>query len=320
MLHYVLLVLGLVLLIKGADWLVRGASSIARSFQVSDLVIGLTVVSFGTSLPELVIGIVAGLEDSTDIVIGNVVGSNIANILLVLGVAAMIYPLRAKRKTITMEIPFTLLASVVLVAMLNDTLLDGDATPGLSHVDGILLLCFFMAFLYYIANAIKSDQAEEWLGEPVHDSRLKSTIEIVGGLAGVVVGGHLTVTAATAIATAWGMSEVFIGLTVIAVGTSLPELATSAVAAYRKNADIAVGNVVGSNIFNIFMVLGVSSVVKPVPFNTANNTDLGVMIFATLLLFFALYLGRTRKIITRVEGATFVLVYAIYTGYLIWRG
>ena len=317
---YLLLVLGLGALIKGADWLVRGASSIARSLQVSDFVIGLTVVSFGTSLPELVIGLVAGAKGSPDIVIGNVIGSNIANVCLVLGVSAMIFPLKAMDSTIKIEIPFTVVASLVLAILLNDVFGDPAGALLLSRTDGILLLLCFLVFIGYVANAIRSDKTKEWVGEPASDSLRRSLLGIGAGFVGLVVGGQLTVTSATSIATAWGMSEVFIGLTIVAIGTSLPELATSAVAAYRKNADIAVGNVVGSNIFNIFIVLGITSLVTPVPYNASNNVDLMVMIGVTVLLFVSLSVGWSRRFVSRREGAFFVLIYAVYMVYLVQRG
>ena len=320
MLSYFLIVVGLFLLIKGADWLVRGASSIARRLRVSDFVIGLTVVSFGTSLPELVIGIAAGLQGNPDLTIGNVIGSNIANVLLILGTAAVIYPLKASRGTIWRELPFTLIACLVLAALLNDEVLDGLPVSSLGRVDGLVLLAFFSIFLYYVAQIIRQSADHEFLGVQASDPPLRSTIEVVGGLVAVSVGGRMTVVSAVNIAETWGMSEVFIGLTVIAIGTSLPELATSAVAAFKRNPDIAVGNVVGSNIFNIFIVLGISAFVTPLPFDPLNNTDVGVMILATLLLFFFMFVGKEARTIQRWEGAVFLVGYAGYLAYLINRG
>lgn len=317
---FVWLIVGLALVIKGADWLVRGASSVAKAMRVSDLVIGLTVVSFGTSLPELVIGLFAGSQGNGDLFVGNIIGSNIANILLILGIAAMIYPLPAKRGTVWREIPFTLGAAIIFFVLLNDRLFDGDATSRLGHIDGFVLLGFFCAFMYYIMQLVKDDKDKEWLEEPPSDSLLRSSIEITVGIAGLIFGGRLAVDSAQSIALSLGLSQAFIGLTVIAVGTSLPELATSAVAAYRKNVDIAVGNVVGSNIFNIFIVAGLTSVFHRIDYNESNNVDLGVMLVATLILFGFMFTGKKPHTLQRWEGAFLVAMYAIYTGFLVYRG
>lgn len=320
MLNVLALIGGLVLLIKGADYLVAGSSSIARRLRVPEFTIGLTVVSFGTSLPELVVALVAGAQDSPGIIIGNAVGSNIANILLVLGVASVIYPLAATTGTVWREIPFTLLASLTLFALLNDTLFDHTESSQLGRTDGLVLLAFFVVFLYYVAQSIRSEQNKEWVGPQEGHAVGRSTFEIVGGIAGLVIGGRLAVIGAVNIASAWGMSEAFIGLTIIAIGTSLPELATSAVAAYRRNTDIAVGNVVGSNIFNIFIVLGISSTVRPIPFDTQQNFDLGVMVLVTILLFVFMFIGHPRRTIQRREGVIFVVLYVAYLVAVIVRG
>lgn len=317
---YVLLIGGLALLIKGADWLVRGASSVAKALQISDLVIGLTVVSFGTSLPELVIGLFAGAEGNGDLFIGNIIGSNIANILLILGIAAMICPLPAKRGTVWKEIPFTLGAAILFFVLLNDRLFDGDEVSRLGHIDGLVLLGFFCAFMYYVVLLVKDDKDKEWLEEPASEPLPRSIVEIVAGLAGLLIGGRLSVSSAEQIALSWGMSQAFIGLTVIAIGTSLPELATSGMAAYRKNVDIAVGNVVGSNIFNIFIVAGLTSVFHSVEYNEGNNLDMGVMLVATLLLFGFMFTGRTPHTLQRREGAVLVGLYMVYMGFLVYRG
>lgn len=320
MLSYLYLVAGLIFLIKGADWLVRGSSSVARRFRISEFVIGLTVVSFGTSLPELVIGLVAGQEGKTDLVIGNVLGSNIANVLLVLGIAAMIHPLTARKSTVWREIPFTLLASLILAVLLNDAFIDDSNESVLSRIDGFVLLSFFCVFVYYTAQIIRAEADREWVGTVEEHNMTRSALEIFGGLVGLVIGGQLCVTGAVEIASALGMSETFIGLTIVAIGTSLPELATSAVAAYRKNVDIAVGNVVGSNIFNIFIVLGITSSIHEIPFNPVNNIDLGVMLATTVLLFVFMFVGHPGRTIQRREGVAFVMLYAIYMGFLIYRG
>ncbi len=323
MLSYFYLVIGLLLVIKSADWLVNGASSIARNMRISDYIIGLTVVSFGTSLPELVISLVAGSGGNSDLILGNIIGSNIANILLVLGVASMIYPLSATNRTVWREIPFTLGACLVLVFLVNDTALFHEHTSQISRKDGLILLGCFTLFLWYAYGILKKQQGEdvEWVGELEQHNRTRSILEIVGGAFGLYVGGRLAVMmGAVPIAESWGMSTAFIGLTVLAIGTSLPELATSAVAAYRRNTDIAVGNVVGSNIFNIFIVLGISGTVRPIPFQPVMNADLAMVVFSTVLLFIFMFVGHPARTIQRREGALFVTLYLAYILYITNRG
>lgn len=313
MITYLLLIAGFVLLIKGADLLVDGSASIARKMKVSDISIGLTIVAFGTSMPELVVNIFASLQDTPEIAIGNILGSNIANILLILGICSIIYPLTVKKNTVWKEIPFSLLAAIVLGVLASDALIDGRNFSELSRGDGFILIGFFIIFMYYIVSiskdvdlGIETDVKEMATG--------KSTLFILGGLAGLVIGGKLIVDSAVEISMSLGLSQSFIGLTVVAVGTSLPELATSAVAAYKKNVDIAVGNIVGSNIFNIFWILGVSSLIKPLPFNPASIYDLGMTIMASILLFLFLFVGRKHQI-DKFKGIIFVL---IYIGYIVF--
>jgi cation:H+ antiporter len=316
------LVIGLVFVIKGADFLVNGASTIARSFRISEFVIGLTIVSFGTSLPELIIALVSGENGKPDMIVGNVVGSNIANILLVLGVAAIIRALPATNNTVWREIPFTLVASIVAVLLLNNIGIGSGEALALDKRDGIILLILFLVFMGYAANIIRQQNKTDlgWLEIPEGHSKLRSCLEIVAGIVGLYFGGEMSVMkGAVPIAEAWGLSDAMIGLTIIAIGTSLPELATSAVAAYKNNVDIAVGNVVGSNIFNIFIVLGISSVVKPIPFDTVLNTDLYIMLCATILLFVFMFIGHPKRTIKRHEGVIFVCLYGAYLTYIIQR-
>jgi len=320
MITYVLFFVGFILLIKGADWLVAGASSLASRMGVSALVIGLTVVSFGTSAPELVVNLLASVSGNTDIAIGNVIGSNIANILLILGISAMIYPLAVQKGTVWKEIPFALLAVVLVAIMANDLAIDGISPSGLTRIDGFVLISFFAIFMYYIIGLTKQPANIDAVEEKVElYSKAKSTIMILGGLVGLGLGGKWIVDGAVMFATSLGVSEALIGLTIVAVGTSLPELATSAMAAYRHNVDIAVGNIVGSNIFNIFWILGLSAVIKPLPFAAALTTDLVMAIFATFLLFLALFVGK-KHILERWQGGVFVLMYVIYILFLIFRG
>lgn len=313
---YILFVLGFVILIKGADVLVDGASAIARRLNVSDLVIGLTVVAFGTSTPELFVNLVASFKGNTAIAVGNVLGSNIANVFLILGVSALIFPLAVSSGTVWKEIPFSLLAAIVVGLMANDRLIDQNNLAALTRIDGLLLLCFFIIFLYYSVGIAKD---VEGLGEHVTVKpmgALKSSILIISGLIALSVGAKWIVDGAVSIATQFGLSQSIIGLTIVAVGTSLPELATSAVAAFKKNADIAVGNVVGSNIFNIFFVLGISATIRPLPFQTRNNLDVGIVVLASLLLFVFMFSGKKRSL-DRWEGAIFLVLYAAFVTYLI---
>lgn len=314
-----LFVIGFVLLIKGADFLVDGASSIARRFNISELAIGLTIVAFGTSLPELTVNLFASFSGNTDIAIGNVLGSNIANILLILGVSAMIYPLTTQRGTVWKEIPFSLLAVVCIAIMANDRFLDGMTMNDLGRADGLVLIAFFIIFLYYTFGLSAAETSDVDTEEHKTRTLPVSALMIIGGLIALVVGGKWIVDGAVAIARFFDMSESLIGLTVVAVGTSLPELATSAMAAYKRQSDIAIGNVVGSNIFNVFWILGVSSTIRPLPFNEGANFDIATTVGATLLLFFALFVGR-RHIIERWQGGVFTLIYAAYTTFLVMRG
>jgi cation:H+ antiporter len=316
---YILLIVGFALLIKGADFLVDGASSIARGLNVSDLVIGLTVVAFGTSTPELCVNIIATLKGNTDIAVGNVLGSNIANILLILGVSSVIYPLTVGKGTVWKEIPFSLLAALILGILANDHVLDHRDFSDLGRTDGLVFLCFFLIFMYYsIGIAKKIEGMEEYVPEKQR-GMLKSGLLVVGGLFGLTVGGKWIVDGAVHMALKFGMSQSLVGLTIVAIGTSLPELATSAMAAYRRNVEIAVGNVVGSNIFNIFFVLGVSAIIKPLPFQRQSNFDIGVVILANLFLFVSMFTGKKRSL-DRWEGALLLLLYGGYVAYLVFRG
>lgn len=296
----------------------EGASSIAGKWGVSPLVIGLTIVAFGTSAPELIVSVLASIKGSTEIAVGNVLGSNIANILLILGVAAVIYPLKVTKGTVWKEIPLSVLALAVLGVMGNDLRIDGASSSTISASDGIVLLAFFLIFIYYTFG-ISRVQGEAPQEPMKKRSSLKSAIMVLLGLAGLGLGGTWVVSAATEIATAFGLSERMVGLTIVALGTSLPELFTSAVAAYKKQTDIAIGNVVGSNIFNIFFVLGVSATITPLPFSAGLNIDLLVAFGASALLFAFMFLGKKHHLV-RKEGALFVLLYVFYVSYLVLRG
>lgn len=316
---YILFILGFLFLIKGADFLVDGASSIARRLKISDLVIGLTVVAFGTSTPELFVNIISSFKGNTEIAIGNVVGSNIANVFLILGVSSIIYPLAVTKGTVWKEIPFSLLAAIVLFVIANDQLLDGSEMSDLTRIDGLVFLSFFIIFIYYtVSIAAGIEGMEEHVPTKQYGWRL-SFLYIILGLIGLTVGGKWIVDGAIALAFKFGMSESLVGLTIVAVGTSLPELATSAMAAYKRNVEIAVGNVVGSNIFNIFFVLGVSAIIKPLPLQMKNNLDIGVVILSSLLLFLFMFTGKRRSL-DRWEGIVFLFLYSGYIAFLIVNG
>ena len=316
MLPYLLLIIGFILLIKGADFLVNGASSIARRMHVSDLVIGLTIVAFGTSTPELFVNIFASIKGNTDIAIGNVLGSNIANIFLILGVSSVIYPLTVTKGTVWKEIPFSLLAILVLGILANDRLIDKSGASVLVRADGLVFLSFFIIFLYYSISIAKRIEGMEEHVPSKQYGLVKSLLWVILGLIGLTLGGKWIVDGAVHLALRFGISQSLVGLTIVAVGTSLPELATSAVAAYRRNAEIAVGNVVGSNIFNIFFVLAASSIIKPLPFKETNNIDIGVVILAELLLFMFMFTGK-RRLLDRWEGVIFLIIYGSYIGFLV---
>ncbi len=317
MLSYILLVIGFALLLKGGAVLVDGASSLARRFGLSDLVIGLTVVSIGSSSPELIVNLLASFRGNADLAVGNVLGSNTVNILLGLGLAALIHNLKVRSTTVWKEIPFSLLAILVLAVLANDALIDGQAFSTVTRADGFVLLAFFSIFLYYIYSLSKKSSVERTLsGE---SSVAKSLLMVAGGGLCLTLGGKWVVDGALEIGRALGASDALMGLTVVAIGTSLPEIVTSAVAASRKKADIAIGNVVGSNIFNIFWVLGLVSLIRPVAFSAPLNLDILALILATSLLFVFLFVGREHTL-SRWEGLGFIAIYVLYAAYLIYRG
>ena len=316
MLDTLFLVGGLALILLGANGLTDGAAAVAKRFQISDLVIGLTIVAFGTSAPELVISCMAALGGSADMAIGNVVGSNIFNVLAIIGVTAMVMPIKVGEGTLSKEIPLVVLASMVLAFCANDVLLDGGSANVISRIDGLVLLGFFLIFLRY-TFAIARNGSEETEGEKIKEMPIwKSVLFILGGLVGLIYGGQLFVDGASGIASSLGVSESIIGLTIVAGGTSLPELATSVTAALKKNPGIAVGNVIGSCLFNIFFVLGCSSAIAPLSMGGINNVDMLVLAGSAVLFWIVGWFFKKRTI-TRVEGGLLVACYVIYTVYLI---
>ncbi|MBR7164349.1 MAG: calcium/sodium antiporter [Clostridia bacterium] len=310
LLQIVLLIIGFVLLIKGADIFVDGASKIAKRLGVPMLVIGLTIVAMGTSLPEAAVSISAALKGSADIAVGNVVGSNILNVLLILGISAVITPLAVQKCTVKYEIPITF-AVIIIFALLG----LNDGVIGIWG--GIILWVLFLGYMGYLFWISKTGQVQE---EPAPEDDKKENVFklilcIIVGIALIILGSNISVEAAKKIASAFGMSERLIGLTIVALGTSLPELVTSVIAAIRKNADIAIGNIIGSNIFNILFVIGTSALITPVVYQSAFIFDTVVCVFSTILLF-VLVLNKKRKL-NRIGGIIMLLAFAAYLAYLI---
>ncbi|MGB7784802.1 MAG: calcium/sodium antiporter [Salinimicrobium sp.] len=315
MTEILLLLAGFAALIFGATKLVDAASGLASKMGVPSIVIGLTIVAFGTSAPELVVNVFAAVEGSTELVLGNILGSNIFNVLAILGVSALIAPLGVKTSTTWIEIPLSLLAAVTVFIVAADVFLDKASINVISRSEGIILLLFFLIFLVYNLVVAKSGGAEEEIDTKDYSIPM-AVLWIVIGLAGLVIGGRLIVTSAVSIAESIGLSERVIGLTVVSIGTSLPELATSIIAVRKKNVDIAIGNVVGSNIFNIFLILGISGTIVPISINPASFFDIMVNILAGLLLFIFIFTGKGRQL-ERWEGIIFLMLFVGYISYLI---
>lgn len=311
-----LLIGGLLLILTGANALTDGAASVAKRFNIPSIVIGLTIVAFGTSAPELTVSVSSALKGNADISIGNVVGSNIFNTLMIVGCTALVAPIVITRNTLRKEIPLCILASVVLLICANDVLLDKSAENIITVSDGLLLLCFFAIFMGY-TFAIASNGNESGDENKVKTLPLwKSVLFIGGGLAGLVFGGQWFVEGASHIAKSLGVSESVIGLTLVAGGTSLPELATSIVAAVKKNPEIALGNVIGSNLFNIFFVLGCTASITPLHLTGINNIDL-LTLTGSCILLWLFGLCFAKRTVTRLEGGIMVLCYLAYTTLLI---
>lgn len=321
----ILFVVGVALVIYGADWFTKGASSIARRFGISELVIGLTIVALGTSLPELVISTSAALQGGSGIALGNVIGSNIFNSLVILGVTAMITPIAFNPKMLTREIPFNLLASVALLLVSGGMLYEmlgaetsGDVSNGyITRTGGLILLCFLMVFMRYTFSVAKDGDVE------ADDSATEKPVSIkmivlliVGGLASLIIGGKMFVSGASSIASILGVPEAIIGVTIVAMGTSLPELAVSVSAARKGSVGIALGNVLGSNILNVFFIMGVCSTISPVSLSGFDSINYFVLLLSSLIIYIvAKFFGKAT--ITRIEGAVLLLIYIAYTAYLI---
>lgn len=317
MIAILLLILGLGMVLGGASLLTDGASHLARKMRISEIVIGLTIVSFGTSAPELTISLSSALQGSADLSVGNVIGSNVFNSLLIVGITAICAPIVITKNTLTKEVPLCILASLVICICCSDMLLSQGKENVVSRSEGLILLCFFAIFLAYSFAIAKDDQSES---KPVNLLPLwKSIPMIILGLAGLVWGGDLFVDGATSVARNLGISERVIGITIVAGGTSLPELATSVVAAMKKNPEIAIGNVVGSNLFNIFLIIGASAAITPLHLSGISEMDLAALLVSSILLYvFGLFYGK--RIIRRPEGILLTLCYLTYIALLIfWK-
>lgn len=320
-LTYILFVLGIILLIKGAHYLVEGASSLAKRMRVPTLIIGITVVSIGTTMPELIVNVLANLRGASEIAFGNILGSIIANIFLVLGVTAIIRPIKVERNSVTKEIPIALFAVIVLFIIANSMTIDQTTTNTLTRTNGAIMILFFLVFLYYSIEVFRQsrkklqDQAIGIDARPLSISILMMLVGVIG----LFFGGEWTVNGAVVIARQFGLSEFLISSTIIALGTSLPELMTGITAARKNETGIVVGNVAGANIFNVFWILGVSALIAPIAVPSFINTDTAIACIATLMLLGSIFLGKKGEI-ERWQGITFILLYIAYLAFIVIRG
>lgn len=310
----VLVVVGFACLIFGANWLVDGASALAKKYKVSDLAIGLTIVAFGTSAPELVVNIIGSINGYSDVVLGNIIGSNNFNLFIILGIAGLILPISVQSSTAWKEIPISLFVAVLMLLFIND--FNFSESTSLSRFEGFILLFLFLLFLFYVFKQMKSEPVVKT--EPVIASMPRVWGLIFMGLFGLVLGGHLVVTNSVNVAHSLGVSEKIIGLTIVAAGTSLPELVTSIIAALKKNSDIAIGNVVGSNIFNILLILSISTLFSPIEYNPKFNTDIFILIGGTVFLMLAMLTGKRKKL-DRWEAGILLGFYLCYALFLVMK-
>jgi cation:H+ antiporter len=310
----ILVVFGFICLIIGANWLVDGASSLAKKYKVSDLAIGLTIVAFGTSAPELIVNIIGSLKGYSDIVVGNIFGSNNFNLFIILGISGLILPISVQSSTAWKEIPISLIAAIIMLFLIND--FNFSEPSYLGRVDGLIMLILFFFFLYYVFNQMKNEPNIQT--EVSQKSLLKVLGLIIIGLSGLIIGGQLVVTNSVNIADSLNVSKKIIGLTIVAAGTSLPELVTSVVAAVKKKSDIAIGNVIGSNIFNVLLILAISSLIKPIEYNHKFNIDLFILIGGTVFLLISMLTGKRKKL-DSWEAGILLGFYLIYTIYLVMK-
>lgn len=313
-LSVILVIVGFLSLIFGANWLVDGATALAKKYNVSDLAIGLTIVAFGTSAPEMIVNVIGSYSGYSDIVLGNIIGSNNFNLFIILGISALILPIKVQTSTVFKEIPISLIAVILLFFLINDFTFSNNTS--LSRIDSLIMLVMFFMFLYYVFNQLKNDPGSDT--EIIELPLYKTIGLIIIGLSGLILGGHLVVENSVKIANSLGVSEKIIGLTIVAAGTSLPELVTSVVAATKKNSDIAIGNVIGSNIFNILLILSVSGLVSPIAYNPKFNLDFFILIGGTVFLLLAMLTGK-RKTLDRWEAGILIGFYVLYTSFLVFK-
>lgn len=308
LLEILLIIVGFVLLIKGADYLVEGASNIAKKFHIPEIIIGLTIVSIGTSMPELFVSLTSALEGYSDMAIGNVIGSNVCNLLLILGLSSVIRTIKFQENTKKYEIPMCFIISIIFMLLCN----IGD---GISRIDALLLLVLFIGFISYtIVMGLKSQKEEtkEEKKEIVKINIVKNIIYVIGGIVALKFGGDFVVDNAVSIANRFNLSEKLISLTILAVGTSLPELVTSVTAAFKGNSDIAIGNIIGSNIFNMLLIIGASALIKPIIYNTSYNLDMVILLFGTILLMLFPVLSKNKNEMHKKNGLSYLGLYAVY--------
>ena len=308
LLEILLIIVGFVLLIKGADYLVEGASNIAKKFHIPEIIIGLTIVSIGTSMPELFVSLTSALEGYSDMAMGNVIGSNVCNLLLILGLSSFIRTIKFQENTKKYEIPMCFIVSIIFMILCN----IGD---GISRIDALLLLVLFIGFISYtIVMGLKSkkEETKEEKKEIVKINIVKNIIYVIGGIVALKFGGDFVVDNAVSIANRFNLSEKLISLTILAVGTSLPELVTSVTAAFKGNSDIAIGNIIGSNIFNMLLIIGASALIKPIIYNTSYNLDMVILLFGTILLMLFPVLSKNKNEMHKKNGLSYLGLYAVY--------
>lgn len=327
--NYILLLIGFALLVKGADYFVDGSSNIAKKLRIPSLIIGLTIVTFGTSAPEAAVSITASINGQNGMAIGNVIGSNIFNLLMVIGASGIIKPLLVEKSILSREFPFTLLISIILIILSSDILFFNSSINTINRIDGIILLILFIVFLYYLINSAMKNRKESLCDTETSadldmsniksieksNTMIKSILISVIGIAAIIFGGNLVVDSASNIASSFGVSDQLIGLTVVSIGTSLPEFVTSIIAATKGESDLALGNVLGSNIFNILFVIGASALISPMTVDPKLIIDGAIMILSTILVYFYAY---RKNDISKFESITLSLLYFGYMGYLIF--
>lgn len=307
---------GFVPLIIGAGWLVDGSASMARKRNISGVIIGLTIVALGTSAPELIVNIIAATEGNSGFSYGNIIGSNIINLLLILGLSAALFPIIVRPSTTWIEIPLCLLSALIILVLSNDALIDNQHESILSRIDGIILIGFFIVFIYYSFFSLKRQDQDSELKIKEMSTR-RSVLFIIAGIILLGAGGQTIVYFAERFAIEYGISQRIIGLTILSLGTSLPELTTSLIASFKKNTDISIGNLIGSNIYNVFLILGISSIIHPIQIETGANIDLLINLVATFLVFIFVF-TRKGRMIDRREGIFMVLVFIAFLVYILF--